>query len=155
MTPGSLVTLHWRSIPQVDVYLESDSPSAEEAVIFWNGIIGRSFFAPPIPAIPDILRAFADPLIRANLKGAILVQVDATERDHGETDVRYDKRTGEMINAVITLPGFAHRPVETARHEFGHGLGLDHGPDGTLMGRGLTDGPSPLASYQAKAVKGL
>ena len=153
---GGMVTLHWPAgTSQLDVYLENDSPTAEEAVFYWNAQVGRRFFAPPIPPVADILRAFADPNLRPHLKGCVLVRMDLSDSDHGTTHIEYDKRTGAIINAIITLPGKSKHPAEVAKHEFAHALGLDHGPDGTLMAAHLADGPAPLAGYQARAVKGI
>jgi len=151
--PGSIVRLGWR-VRQVDVYMADDSVEAEGAVEFWNALVGRRFLAPPVPAIQDVLRAFADPVLRKNMQG-ILVRVDQGDEDHGSTREEYDERTGETLNAVVTLPGRSRRLLDVAKHEFGHGLGLAHGPEGTLMAPHLSDGPNPLADYQLRAVRDM
>lgn len=153
-TPGSRVRLYW-AVTQLDVYLETDSPEAEEAVTYWNGVIGRRFFAPPMLAPTHTLAAFADEKVRAGMEGQILVRVDPTVSDHGDTRHEYDRRTGRAISAVVTLPGTSHRPFDVARHEFGHCLTLDHARDGTLMGPRLPPigTPVPLDEAQARLVR--
>lgn len=151
---GASVTLHWEAA-QLDVYLENDSAEAYDAVAYWNGLLGRRLFAPPMEAPMHVLTAFADPRVRAGMEGAIIVRVDASEVDHGQTHEEYDKRTGRLINAIITLPGKSKRLADVAKHEFGHALGLDHGPEGTLMAAHLPPPgyPAPLADYQLRALR--
>lgn len=153
---GATVRLHWNA-SQLDVYLENDSPEAHDAVAYWNGLMGRRFFAPPMEAPLHILQAFANPKLRAGMEGAVLVRLDASDSDHGSTLEEYDKRTGRMISAIVTLPGRSRRLADVVKHEFGHVLGLDHSDDGTLMGPHLPPPgyPTPLAGYQLAAVRAI
>lgn len=76
---------------------------------------------------------------RETFRTAIVVQPYMTAATKGgfrtTTDFRYDKRTGEIRNALIewTLyPGDEVGNVRRLMHEFGHALGLGHCP-GTVM----------------------
>lgn len=153
-TPGSKVRLYWPEFP-LDVYLETENNQAYAAVDYWNRVAGKRLFNEPIPAINDILRAFGDRQIRAYLKRAVLIRTDITTSDHGDTQEEYDKRTGEMISALVTLPGASKRPQDVALHELGHVLTLDHAREGTLMGPRLPPigTPVPLDEAQAKLVR--
>ena len=151
--PGS-VSLHWKRFP-LDLYVVGDDRLAESAAWWWMVQAGKRLFVPPQQAEPDIVRAFGDPKLRPNISGSVLVVFDGLDANHGHSDIDYDKRTGEILNVIVTLPSMTHHPEAVACHEFGHALGLDHGPQGTLMGAHLEAGdklPS-LAGYQLAAVR--
>jgi hypothetical protein len=152
------VRLRWVA-PQADIYLvgvpDIQALAVEKAYRWWNGVAGRQLMSPPCFAIGDMVRAFDEPAVRAGLHGAILVRVDGTDRDHGDTVVEYNRRDGTIISAVVTLPGASRNLAAVATHELGHALGLDHAAEGTLMGPRVVSGPLPLAYYQATYVKTL
>lgn len=153
--PGTSVTAHWDALP-LDVYVVEQGGDAEAlaAVDYWNATAQHRVFREPTEALPETLHAFEHEATRAGLVGAVLVRGDGADPGHGETDLRYDRRTGRLINAVVSLHS---RPVriEVAYHELGHALGLAHGPEGTLMAPRIGTGPLPLADYQLAAVRGL
>jgi hypothetical protein len=114
--------------------------------------VGRDVFRPAVEAIGGMLQMFADEGKRPYLRGAVLVMADGERETHGETDERYDRRTGAMLNAVIHLPRAAGGKFAWAivAHEFGHALGLAHAPG--LMAESLSSTDPPLAEFQRRAL---
>lgn len=154
MTPGSWVRLKWSALP-LDVYVDGDLTAVQDACEWWNVLVGKRLFLPPMPAMPHVTGAMASATTRPFMGGVILVKTGCEEPFHGDSDLRYNKRSGAMINAVIELPAVTNRPADVARHELGHALGLDHGPEGTLMGAHTPTGTEPLhlAGYQLAALR--
>lgn len=149
---GAKVRAHWRDIP-LDVYVVGGS-DVSASIVQWNDTAGRRLFNAQVPALPETVALFDDPAKRPYLERAILVRDDGDSPRHGSTDLRYDKRDGRLLNAVVTVHRYPSR-IEVHHHEMGHALGLAHGPAGTLMAATLADGWIPLARYQADAVRGL
>lgn len=157
--PGAPVThtAFWAQVP-IDVWVRDPEADlvASAAVAWWNAQAGRPLFNPPAPALPATIAIFADREKRPLLERAVLVVVHGDDAGHGESDFRYDRRTGRLINVVVSVPAKPLR-IEVVHHELGHALGLAHCPiEGTLMHQGLPPvGEVPLADYQLRAVRSI
>jgi hypothetical protein len=92
----------------------------------------------PQPLIPEARNAFYGS--RDTYQGAIVIAMYVMTPTPGTwwrctSDLRYDKRTGEMRNALIewnVQPGDWRGNQNRLLHELGHCLGLEH-CDGTIM----------------------
>lgn len=126
--------LHWPRLQKVDVYVEAPArvmALVDSAVGIYNDAIGAPIFVRPVAAAPAMISAFGERVTRGILKSIALIRIGAVDDHHGHTDFRYDKRNGEILNALVTLPflleeNAAHRVIV---HELGHVLGLDHDRD--------------------------
>lgn len=128
--------LHWPLGATIDVGLVGDIEADElympllfDACEAYNKAIGSRVFLFPVMAGEDMVRGFMDPKLRPHLRNTVLVQVGERDPYHGDTDFRYDRRNGLILNALVTLPRAVH-DTETwkriTRHEFGHLMGLEH-----------------------------
>jgi hypothetical protein len=119
------------------------------AAAFHAAVFDRSYFSigpfmhPSTAVLPALSNAFHDEKARASLRSTVLVVGDGPldMRHLGSTDLRYDERNGQILNAIVLLPPRAQAiealglgdPVhgqqlayQAALHELGHVLGLDH-----------------------------
>lgn len=98
-------------------------------------IIRESFLAGPVSGVSRAIYVLGDP---------------AVPTSHGDTDVRFDQRTGEIRNVLMRLPA---RPpdyaVAMAVHEMGHAFGLDHEAGGIMAPR-LWGGEEPRFGRDAE-----
>lgn len=131
--------LHWKpaDLP-VNVWVDGGEQSRAavlSAVRYMRGLGAPLMFPEALePATRNMF--FAS---RETFQGAIVVQPYVTTEGPGAfrctSDLRYDKRTGEMRNVLIewnVSPGDYASNVKRLIHEFGHCLGLAHEP-GTIM----------------------
>lgn len=124
------------SLP-INVWLDNDTWSSTALVA---ARLLRSYGAPlmfPVPLEAETRnRFFAS---RETFRSAIVIQPYVMTNAPGPfkctSDIRYDKRTGEMRNALIEWNIYEPSTSENLcflMHEFGHCLGLGH-CDGTVM----------------------
>lgn len=94
----------------------------ERAAQYLSDVAGRPLFLAPLQAL--------DQLQLDRISGVVLQDDAGMDPFHGRTDLRWDKRTGHLMSAVVTFPqldlerAIVARPV--ALHEACHVLGLDH-----------------------------
>lgn len=125
--------LLWPVGERIEVYIAPDIETHWKGLVaaacgFYNDAIGYPIFLHPEEAIPEMSRTFNGPN-RAHIKSITLVIIGERDPFHGDTDLRYDTRTGKVLNALVTLPRSGHSYEDALRvavHEFGHVLGLDH-----------------------------
>jgi len=116
-----------------------------------NQAAGRPLFLNPVEA-PDGLD-LAKPVT-----GAVVLKDDnGVDPDHGSTELRWDKRDGALLSAVVVLPE-AHednaKRDAVALHEAAHALGLDHdeGKD-SIMYPSIQDRPQELSGADKELLR--
>jgi hypothetical protein len=78
--------------------------------------------------------------------------------EHGTCEHRYDKATGELLSAKVTLPVIEgnDKRVKVVYHEAGHALGLDHDEQRqSIMYPTLQDRPQELTTSDRDLLRRL
>lgn len=138
-----------------DYFREYDS-----AVRMINTGLGIKVFMLPTTVLTDSMAdAWEHEKKRDLLRGMLLVKgtgMYAANKAHlGDSDLRYDKRSGEILNVLTTLPP-KNEVVDAlgqqytwqmVAHECGHVMGLDHdGDQDSIMWRALHPHATQLLS---------
>jgi hypothetical protein len=139
---GRLVDLKWRKgrLP-VAIYIDGDLPALLDEVTLavreFNAAIGVRVFQFPVAAIPEMAQTFYERKSRQFLRSACLIRAENNGlRYHGDTNIDFDNRTGEIFSAIVSVPlDVSEWTPAIIRHELGHALGLDHddGDSSVLM----------------------
>jgi len=120
----------------LNVWVDGYTSELSMAAIAVHGMPGAALMFPTLLADSTRNVFFGS---RDTFRDAIVIQPYVLTGSPGAfrctTDLRYDKRTGELRNAFIEWnihPGSLADNVSRLRHELGHCLGLGH-CDGTIM----------------------
>ncbi|MFL5350848.1 MAG: hypothetical protein ACJ8AT_39265 [Hyalangium sp.] len=120
--------------------------------------LGRGNFLWPVDLQAETRNAFF--ANRATFRSAVVIQpytvTSAPGRFTCTTDIRFDRTSGEMHNALVEwnlYPGDDVGNVARLTHELGHCLGLGH-CDGTVMQERVSDWTG-LRGFNAEQVKYL
>lgn len=143
--------LRWARGSYVGVFVAGDAlpylDAINDAVLAYREVTG-DLLQLPVAALDELVRAFKDPELRKAMSGVVLVARGPTDPKHGESDIEWDRRTGLILNVLVTLPVLPDPVLRSPViiHEFGHVHGLAHDDDPksvmyprTHAGQGLSD----------------
>lgn len=153
-------TIWARASLPIAVYIDRDAErwwhDIEIGLLWANSTVGRRMFMAPESPIYAVAQSFRpDVGTNVGVPGALYITTaDDVERDHGDTDVRADQRTGEIRNVYMRLGRqLTEMSDQVFRHELGHAMGLDHSAG--LMARKLTrDRPQWMIAEDVARLRG-